>query len=252
MAAQTPCVKALATPLSQPSDVASSLDIIAASITSDAAGSFRTITVNGNSQFALSLPVQEKASGLSTGAKAGIGAGAAVGGLALIGLVGGLFYMRRKKNNNTAEEAAPEIMAVEKPPLSPTVTSLTSGENSNADWNKYSSGLSGTTQQTQRDSYAFPNPDQQGFTYISEHPQPTNIPYPPPPQYMHRSTASELSNEGSHPGSRSQSPISNPHASRELPAHYAIPEMVASEQYPHEMPSPTSPQVSRRTVGQSD
>lgn len=80
----TPCYSMLSTIVPVPSAVSNSI----ISAVAQTASATATVSVIINQVFALGLPcADEPASGLSTGAKAGIGVGAGVGGLLLIGFV---------------------------------------------------------------------------------------------------------------------------------------------------------------------
>ena len=102
---QTPCYTVVSTTLSVPQTVLASISSAVAE-TISAKSTTAAVSVIINQVFALGLPCadDDDDSGLSTGAKAGIGVGAAVGGLILITLAIWFCLIARKRRQKRREE----------------------------------------------------------------------------------------------------------------------------------------------------
>jgi hypothetical protein len=104
---QTPCYTAISKTVSVPQSVLASISsAVAATISVQTTTAVVSVVIN--QVFALSLPCggdERESSGLSTGAKAGIGVGAAAGGLILITLAIWLCLIVRKRRQKKEMQA---------------------------------------------------------------------------------------------------------------------------------------------------
>ncbi|KEF60812.1 uncharacterized protein A1O9_02374 [Exophiala aquamarina CBS 119918] len=125
-----PCFSVLTTTVYSPdaSVLASITSVVAASLSAASTTSTPTISVIVNQVFALGLPcaddVEEEHSGLSTGAKAGVGAGVCVGALLLMLsiLAGCMACLRRRKKSDK------DVVASEHPVTAGAVETAAGGQ----------------------------------------------------------------------------------------------------------------------------
>jgi hypothetical protein len=170
----------LSTTIPIPSAVSNS---ITSAVAETASSATATVSVIINQVFALGLPCSgESKSGLSTGAEAGIGVGAGVGGLLLIGLIVFTMVLVGKKRLKQRQQAPPMANTSYYPPQDNKHMSATTGAMS-----PYTSmgspalGQMSPQFQPQMPSYSFPP----SSAFGSEHPHGRWGPQPQslPPQY---------------------------------------------------------------------